>query len=348
MPKQVFKICFFVFFLLSLNQISYSETKGNQPIPDAPESDQAPTLSPEYYTEESSPEDVEEPEFFSPERYPISSPPPVTEETLDTHELDADDYNVSLNKSPAPVPSTEDDEVKAPEPAPSEEVILPEADDDDYNSPIKASVTAPSIATPLSDVDMEYSTQVAPSVMALEEEEEGSVSPAPSPSLILPSTAEDADTLTLVESDQNNDYNSTTENLESVPSDEDSSTLPDEEDNSTIETQEPATSPEEDTESKQVVPPPAAAAVDEDVDMPPMSSNPSVMPYTYAAEDETVDIVYEENEGAWGSWAAGQNNGVKVAGVMVGVCLVGLAGLVYNKKNKKKTQFQYQSLSKGI
>ncbi|TXG58510.1 hypothetical protein EZV62_016339 [Acer yangbiense] len=340
MPKQVLQICFSVFFLLSLNQISYSKSTGNQTVSEAPESDniQSSNLSPE-----SNPEDVQEPDFFSQEHYPVSSPPPVAE-ILETDQLQTDDYNVSLNKevsaqSPStdfPLPETktlssdepEADAYKAqvvklaaPEPAPSKEAAI-------NNSPIKKSVPAPSIiAIPLSEAETE-STQVEIGV--------NGVSPAPNSS-ILASETEDADTLSL-ESDQNNVYNSTINNPEDSLTLQEDGKIP--EPTTTTSDQESTSPPEEDTAKSTPV------VVDEDVDIPPISSNN--IPYTYRAEDETVDIVYEEYGGGWGSWAGQQTDGVKVAGVMVGVCLVCLAGLVYNAKKKKKTQFQYQTLSKGI
>ncbi|GKV05646.1 hypothetical protein SLEP1_g17633 [Rubroshorea leprosula] len=73
------------------------------------------------------------------------------------------------------------------------------------------------------------------------------------------------------------------------------------------------------------------------VDLAPISHH-TILPFNYRAEDEPVEP-YEDEESSWD-----RMNGA-LAGVLVGVCVVGVGGFVY-KKRKNNLRAQYESLAK--
>lgn len=335
--KQASKMWFFVLVLLSsMNKISYSLPESNQeivpsqgnlslpPIDDAPVSElEDQSLSPDQYADDTAPVHVEEPDFFAPELY---SPSPSVEALATKTEANG---HISQIQTPSAAPpdftllertkaSAKPEAINVPEieaagaPALSTGSLLREikavsaGSKSQANPPATAPSTAftsPETKAVSANIDDNKTPATAPSV-AIQLPEMHAASPAPLRSN-LPNnyTAEDA-------------YNTTT--TETTP-------------------------PKADMESSQEASSSGVDIDDDGVDMPPTINNPSaVIPSNYSAEDETVDIVYEEDRD--GSWNNEQNNLVS-GGVIVGVCFILLAGLVC--KNKKKTELQYQSLYKG-
>ncbi|XVF76455.1 hypothetical protein PTKIN_Ptkin13bG0267500 [Pterospermum kingtungense] len=78
---------------------------------------------------------------------------------------------------------------------------------------------------------------------------------------------------------------------------------------------------------------------DETFGLGPTSSHNTILPFNYRAEDETVEP-YEEEEDSWNG-----GNGA-VAGVLVGACVIGVGGFVYQKRKKDNIRAQYQCLAK--
>ncbi|GMI71244.1 hypothetical protein HRI_000793700 [Hibiscus trionum] len=74
----------------------------------------------------------------------------------------------------------------------------------------------------------------------------------------------------------------------------------------------------------------------------PTSNQHTILPFNYRAEDEPVEP-YEEEEDSWN-----RANGA-VAGVLVGACVIGVGGFLYQKRKKDNVrahQYQYQCLGK--
>ncbi|KAK8553795.1 hypothetical protein V6N13_072733 [Hibiscus sabdariffa] len=80
---------------------------------------------------------------------------------------------------------------------------------------------------------------------------------------------------------------------------------------------------------------------DDTYDSAPTSNQHTILPFNYRAEDEPVEP-YEEEEDSWN-----RANGA-VAGVLVGACVIGLGGFVYQKRKRDnvRAQYQYQCLGK--
>ncbi|MBA0858634.1 hypothetical protein Goshw_029055 [Gossypium schwendimanii] len=72
----------------------------------------------------------------------------------------------------------------------------------------------------------------------------------------------------------------------------------------------------------------------------PTSNQHTILPFNYRAEDEPVEPYEEEEEDSW--------NGVNgaVAGVLVGVFVIGVGGFVYKKRKNDNVRAQYHSLAK--
>ncbi|GMI96575.1 hypothetical protein HRI_003326800 [Hibiscus trionum] len=80
---------------------------------------------------------------------------------------------------------------------------------------------------------------------------------------------------------------------------------------------------------------PAASELDPSIQSTPYDSAPTVFPSNYRAEDEAVEP-YEEEEDSWN-----RANGA-VACVLVGACVIGVAGFVYQKRKKDEVRAQVQ------
>ncbi|KAL4340408.1 hypothetical protein GQ457_08G019430 [Hibiscus cannabinus] len=80
---------------------------------------------------------------------------------------------------------------------------------------------------------------------------------------------------------------------------------------------------------------------DDTYDSAPTSNQHTILPFNYRAEDEPVEP-YEEEEDSWN-----RANGA-VAGVLVGACVIGVGGFVYQKRKRDnvRAQYQYQCLGK--
>lgn len=71
---------------------------------------------------------------------------------------------------------------------------------------------------------------------------------------------------------------------------------------------------------------------------PPTSTQNTILPFNYRAEDEAVEPYNEEEEESWNGAAAG---------VVVGACVIGgVGGFVYQKRKKDNIRAQYHCLAK--
>lgn len=354
MSKQVSRVCFLMLLLISMTQFCYSASKENKTIAQSPKYDEPASPSPEY-SKISTPDVVEEPDFFSPEQYPQSSIPPSPSPVSETQKLIADDKNASqaqLNRTSPPSANSSFPELKTVSPAPEASQFSTESETtqiapsemaSDYEvevSPAPTSSILPSDAEESNSQEIESSTSEnnaeAPVSSLVEATEDENKETEDNP-VVEPPVSSSSDVL----EDQNSEDNSTAENMESLTSEDNSSTEAETEDkniedNSTPENMESLTSDDSSIVEESV----SSEENTEDVGISPVSEN-SVLPSTYTAEDDAGDIVYEEKK-------YGDGNGVKVAGFMAGVGLIALVGLACNSQKKKKTQFQYESLSKGI